>query len=270
MKKAMFSFCMAVVLLSCGSVKNTVTVSDLDGEWDIVEINGIAVVPAPNQFFPSIGFNTKDGRVYGNSGCNRLTGTFDLDGKPGQIDLSKLGSTRMMCPDMTLERNVLSALSQVKKYRKLDDGSMALCGSSKRPVVVLKKRNAATPDALSFGLDGRWDVEEVGGKPVPQDMETQPFLELDETAKRLHGNAGCNIINGTFELGGKEGLSRPLTFGQIISTMMACPDMEVESKVLEALNAVKSCGLLAEGKVGLYDESGTLVMVLKPSGKVLE
>ena len=75
----------------------------------------------------------KDGRVYGNSGCNRLMGVLDVAAKPGEIDLGQLGSTRMMCPDMTLERNVLSALSQVKKYRKLDDGTLALCASSKRP-----------------------------------------------------------------------------------------------------------------------------------------
>ena len=36
MKKVMFSLGMAALLLSCGSVKNAVTVSDLDGEWNII------------------------------------------------------------------------------------------------------------------------------------------------------------------------------------------------------------------------------------------
>lgn len=59
------------VLSSCASTKNLTPVSDLGGEWNIIEINGTAVVPAPGQAFPYIGFETNTGRVYGNSGCNR-------------------------------------------------------------------------------------------------------------------------------------------------------------------------------------------------------
>lgn len=269
MKKAMFSFGMAALLLSCGSVKNAVTVSDLEGEWNIIELNGTAVVPAPNQPFPSIGFSTTDGRVYGNSGCNRLMGSIDLNANPGEISLGNLGSTRMMCPDMTLERNVLSALAQVKKYRKLDDGNMALCSSSKRPILVLQKKEAGaqTPAA---SLNGRWEIEQAGGQPVPKGMEKQPFLEFDMAQKRLHGNAGCNVINGSLELGEADGSGSALTFGQVISTMMACPDMEVESRILQAINSVKSFGVTDEGNVELYNESGTVVLLLKKSGETIE
>ncbi len=265
----MFSFGMAALLLSCGSVKNAVTVSDLEGEWNIIELNGTAVVPAPNQPFPSIGFSTTDGRVYGNSGCNRLMGSIDLNANPGEISLGNLGSTRMMCPDMTLERNVLSALAQVKKYRKLDDGNMALCSSSKRPILVLQKKEAGaqTPAA---SLNGRWEIEQAGGQPVPKGMEKQPFLEFDMAQKRLHGNAGCNVINGSLELGEADGSGSALTFGQVISTMMACPDMEVESRILQAINSVKSFGVTDEGNVELYNESGTVVLLLKKSGETIE
>lgn len=267
MKKVIVSLGMAVLLLSCGSVKNVMTLSDLEGEWNIIELNGTAIVPAPEQPFPSIGFSTKDGRVYGNSGCNRLMGTIDINAKPGKIDLGQLGSTRMMCPDMTLERNVLSALAQVKRYRKLDDGNLALCGSSKRPILVLQKKDA---QAMPFVLNGRWEVEQVGGMSVPQGMEKQPFLEFNTSEKRLHGNAGCNIINGAFELEEVEGTNPKLTFGQVISTMMACPDMEVESQILQALNSVKSFGIVEEGKIELYNEAGTPVLLLKKSGEASE
>ena len=99
---------------SCASTKNLAQVSDLGGEWNIIEINGTAVVPAPGQSFPYVAFETNTGRVYGNSGCNRLMGSFDTNAKPGELTLGQVGSTRMMCPDMTLEKNVLSALSQVE------------------------------------------------------------------------------------------------------------------------------------------------------------
>ena len=145
MKKVFVSLCMAATvagLSSCASTKNAATLSSLSGEWNIIEINGSAVVPAPNQEFPFIGFDTKTGQVYGNSGCNRLMGSFDVNAKPGQIDLGALGSTRMMCPDMTVEKNVLAALGQVKKYKQLGKENMALCASSNRPVIVLQKKEA--------------------------------------------------------------------------------------------------------------------------------
>lgn len=51
-----------------------------------------------------------------------------------------MASTRMMCPDMTTERNVLGALAQVKGYKKAGKDKMFLCNESNRPVVVLEKR----------------------------------------------------------------------------------------------------------------------------------
>ncbi len=68
MKKVFVSLCMAATvagLSSCASTKNAATLSSLSGEWNIIEINGSAVVPAPNQEFPFIGFDTKTGQVYG-------------------------------------------------------------------------------------------------------------------------------------------------------------------------------------------------------------
>ena len=267
MKKTIVSLCATALLLSCGSVKNAVTVADINGEWDIIEINGIAVVPAPDQEFPFIGFDANDGRVYGNSGCNRMMGTFGANAKPGRIDLSQLGSTRMMCPDMTLENNVLSALARVKTYRKLDDGNMALCGSSKRPIIILKKKGAN--ELASLDLAGQWYVEEVGGDAVSQEMEKQPFLEFNMEEKRLHGNAGCNIINGQFQLGDQKDGNQMITFGQMISTMMVCPDMEVEGKILKALNAVKSFRKLSDDRIGFYDEKGASLMTLRRNAGIV-
>lgn len=143
MKKAFVSLCMATALAglsSCGASKGAATLSTINGEWNIVEINGVAVVPAPGQEFPFIAFNTQEGTVYGSTGCNRLTGSFDTKAKEGSIDLGALGSTRMMCPDMTVEDNLLAALTQVKKYKSLGSSNVALCGSSNRPLVVLQKK----------------------------------------------------------------------------------------------------------------------------------
>ena len=232
MKKVLVSLCMAgalVALSSCRSSKDAATLSSINGEWNIIEINGAAVVPAPNQEFPFIGFDTNTGKVFGNSGCNRMMGSFDVNAKPGTIDLGAMASTRMACPDMTLEQNVLSALGQVKKYKKLGKENIALCGSSNRPIIVLQKKN---PTVKLSDLSGKWMISE----------------------------AGCNLINGGFVADNEN--SSAISFPQLISTMMACPDMEVEGRVMKALNEVKSFGKLAGGGIGLYDADNTLVMVL--------
>ena len=234
MKKVIVSLCMAgalIALSSCRSSKDAATLSSINGEWNIIEINGAAVVPAPNQEFPFIGFDTNTGKVF--------------------------ASTRMACPDMTLEQNVLSALGQVKKYKKLGKENIALCGSSNRPIIVLQKK--ASTVKLS-DLSGKWIISEAGGQSIPEGMEKQPFIEFNLSEKRIHGNAGCNLINGGFVADNEN--SSAISFPQLISTMMACPDMEVEGRVMKALNEVKSFGKLAGGGIGFYDADNTLVMVL--------
>ncbi|MDR0961904.1 MAG: META domain-containing protein [Mediterranea sp.] len=143
MKKVLVSVCMAGaigLLSSCSSSKNAAAVSTLGGEWNIIEVENTAVVPAPRQDFPFIVFDATAGRVHGNTGCNTMSGTFDKDAKPGMLNLSALVSTRMACLDMTLENKVLKALSQVKKFKRLSDNTTALCGQNGKTVVVLQKK----------------------------------------------------------------------------------------------------------------------------------
>lgn len=250
---------MAVVaaLFSCASAKNFAQVSDLSGEWNIIEINGTAVVPVSGQTFPYIAFETNAGRIYGNSGCNRLMGSFDTNAKPGRLTLGQVESTRMMCSDMALEKNVFSALTQVKKYTKLADGQLALCGkSSKRPILVLKSRNSFSV----INLEGRWKITQAGGETIPDGMEKQPFLGLNIAEKKVYGNTGCNVINGVFVT--DENNATAISFPNLLSTMMACPDMEVERRITKALSEVKTFGRLAEGGIGFYNAAGELILVL--------
>lgn len=259
MNRTIVSFCVAGFLAglsSCASTKDVATVDSLDGEWDIIEIDGTAVVPAPGQPFPFIAFDVHNGKVSGNAGCNRIMGSFDTDAKPGAIDLGTLGATRMMCPDMVVERNVLAALSKVKKYRKLDDENLALCSSSRRPVAVLQRKK---PVALA-DLAGRWAIREVNGEALPDSMENRPYLEFDTVGKRVHGNAGCNVVNGAFQTDETQPAS--ISFPQLITTMMACPDMEIERRLLDALDGVRLFDKAGDTVLNLCGADRTVLVVL--------
>ena len=260
MKKVFVSICVAgaaLAMSSCRSVEKAVPLASINGEWNIIEVNGSKVAPGESRTLPFIAFDTATGRVSGNSGCNRMMGTFDVNAKPGSLELGAMASTRMMCPDMTTEKNVLSALAQVKGYKKAGKEKMYLCNASNRPVVILAKKAA---DVKVADLQGEWKITDVNGEAVPTGMEKQPFIAFDVKEQRVHGNAGCNLINGGFKT--EEGNALSISFPGMASTMMACPDMETEGKIMGALNEVKSFGKLAGGGIGLYDANGTLVLVL--------
>ena len=107
MKKVFVSICVAgaaLAMSSCRSVEKAVPVSSINGEWNIIEVNGSKVAPGESRTLPFIAFDTATGRVSGNSGCNRMMGTFDVNAKPGSLELGAMASTRMMCPDMTPRR----------------------------------------------------------------------------------------------------------------------------------------------------------------------
>ena len=261
MKKVFVSICIASVALamsSCRSTEKAVSLSSINGEWNIIEVNGSKVLTNENNELPFIAFNTTTGKVSGNSGCNRMMGRFDVNSKAGTIDLGAMGSTRMMCPDMTTEQNVLNALGQVKGYKKAGKDKMFLCNASNRPVITLSKKESAVKVSM---LKGEWKITSVNGEDIPNGMEKQPFLTFDLKEKRIHGNAGCNVINGGFETNADN--ARSISFPNMISTMMACPDMEWESKILKALNEAKSFDVLSGGGIGFYSADNTLVLVLE-------
>ena len=99
MKKVFVSICVAgaaLAMSSCRSVEKALPLSSINGEWNIIEINGSKVVPDESKNLPFIVFDTTTGRVSGNSGCNRMMGSLDVNAKSGSIDLKEMASTRMM------------------------------------------------------------------------------------------------------------------------------------------------------------------------------
>lgn len=261
MKKVFVSLvCLAgamLVITSCGSSREVTPISTINGEWNIVEINGSAVVPTAGKELPFIGFDTATGKISGNSGCNRMMGSFDNTAKPGTINLGEMASTKMYCPDMSTEQNVLNALKNVRGYRKMSNNRIALTNSMNRPVIVLASKLNLS---VLTSLEGEWKITEVNGESVPSGLEKQPFLVFDTAKRSIHGNSGCNMINGGFTTDTNN--ARAISFPAVAATMMACPDMTLERKVMDALNEVKTYNVLTDKSAGLYNENGNMVLLL--------
>lgn len=141
MKKVLAAICATAAMTACSTSRQTMTTESLNGEWNIMTINGKEVKTDNGNDAPFIGFNTAENLIYGSTGCNRLTGGLSADdAAKGTIDLSRMGSTRMMCPDMQTEQQVLGALGTVKTFSIGKDGTLKFADEGGTTVMELRKK----------------------------------------------------------------------------------------------------------------------------------
>ncbi|MBC7810036.1 MAG: META domain-containing protein [Burkholderiales bacterium] len=95
----------------------------------------------------------------------------------------------------------------------------------------------AVADATFGGLAGpTWTLVSFTLPDATLPVVKDSIVTLSFNQEGAGGNAGCNSYSGTFEYSGST-----LTFGQIISTLMACVDnniMQQEINYLAALQGV--------------------------------
>ena len=163
---------LAIVLASsCGSSKNALQTSALEGEWNIITVNGKEATADKDVF---IGLNLKENRVYGCAGCNRIMGAIQVDkDKAGHLSFGQVASTRMLCSDMATERAVLEALENVTGYKGTEQ-ELTLTDGNGNALFTLSKRPAAT----LASLNGKWDITKVYDEAV-EDIENTEKTQKD-------------------------------------------------------------------------------------------
>ena len=92
------------------------------GGSTLIRFGDDAVPTGPGEPKPNIEFNPHDHRVGGSGGCNRLMGTYEIDGQ--SLHFSKMATTMMArAKGMDLEKNFLQALDAVRTW-KLEDNHL--------------------------------------------------------------------------------------------------------------------------------------------------
>lgn len=139
-----------LVVLSVGlfsgcksTAKITATLADLNGEWNVVELNGKNLNPEETKQF--LGIETSTERLFGNAGCNRIMGKVEYNAaQKNIIRFLNVASTRMACPDMSGETELLKALSDVARFEVEGDSKpikkIVLYGMNGSKVMVLEKK----------------------------------------------------------------------------------------------------------------------------------
>ena len=96
--------------------KTTIADAPLSGtHWTLRTVNGIDTISARREAF--IIFDAEKSAAYGSSGCNRMTGSYTLNGN--SLKFGPMAGTRMACDEasMKLEQAVHQALAQVDSYQ---------------------------------------------------------------------------------------------------------------------------------------------------------
>lgn len=89
---------------------------------------------------------------------------------------------------------------------------------------------ASRKDQAAAGLEGRkWNLVSVGGK---QAGAANAFIQFGKEAGKINGKGGCNGFGGTYSGDGSR-----IKIEGIISTRMACDDLDTENAFFRALRA---------------------------------
>ena len=115
--------------------------SDLQGTWDVVKVNGEALSDSmENRPFFSLDVTEKT--LSGNAGCNQMNGKFKtLEKQSNSLVFLPITSTRMTCSDIETEFAVLAALKEVTTFGMLPNGHVELFAAGSVQVLELAKRN---------------------------------------------------------------------------------------------------------------------------------
>ncbi len=135
MKRLLIILNSILMLTACNTQKN----ANIDGEWNIVTVEGKTISVDEDLTAPFLGFNSADKSIYGSTSCNNLTGFLNMNAEKQTIDFSNTGSTRMMCHDMETERMILEALAKIVTY-EVEGETLKFQAEDGKTVMELQKK----------------------------------------------------------------------------------------------------------------------------------
>lgn len=230
----------------------------LSGDWAIINVLGKQAV---GETAPFIKFVPGENRIYGNNGCNILNGQFTSSYVDKTISFSNLATTMMMCGQTGItDVEIGEALGLTVKYT---------VDSSNDTESILKFYDAAGKEVMELMhrdfhfLEGTWAVVAIDGEEVHID-DMKIALDVDE--KRMHGNTGCNIINGELET--DMDAANSISFSKIAMTRMACPNSGWETRMTMALEEAVTANKINNDEIAFIGSNGKQVMLLKRTSPI--
>lgn len=221
------------------------------GDWVIETVNGKEAV---GEKAPFLKFVPSEKRVYGSNGCNVINGPYSYNPADSTLSFGEMASTMMMCHKEGLtDTEINQALASVRYYSwdvKDSDYYLYLYDAEHREVMSMVHQN------FDF-LNGTWLVRQIDQTTV-DDPDMKMVIDVDEG--KIHGNTGCNIYNGAFEIDMEAPNS--ISFSNIGMTRMACPEPNHETALVVALEEASAAKPVSSKEVLLFDTQGKQVLKL--------
>lgn len=220
------------------------------GRWLIAGVGSKTIVAEDDA--PYIIFEAGTGRFYASNGCNIYNGDYIMRAD-GAFVLSNVASTRRYCPNE--ESSLIASYLNAEEPLFVDMGTeghdtyIYLRTPENKVVMTLRRDN------MEF-LNGNWQVVAINGERV-NDEECNIFFDIREL--KMHGNTGCNYINGTLYIDPNR--SNALDVSNIISTRMACPKRDQEMNMIVALESTVSAATA--------DDNGNTALLMDGAGREL-
>ena len=222
----------------------------LYGEWDIVTIRKKKVYSLERAYLylDFAGGN----KVYGNNGCNSINGTFQISGN--NLKFNDFISTSESCRNVTSEKTIMHALADTRRFTletQYNAQYLNLMNSKGNVLLVLKRHNL---DAMN----GPWLIKEINSENV---STLNMRVVIDAVMQTIHGDTGCNIINGIITLDHEKDMA--IQFEDLHSTEYSCKTIDYETALLLALERTESCKRINQYEMALLDNKGSIVIVLQ-------
>lgn len=224
-------------------------------QWKLVSVDGLNVGSASNAYLE---LNPAQSRFTGNTGCNRMFGSVNVQGR--RLDFSNIGTTRMACVEpraRRVETAFVKALENADRFR--ERGNSLELYDRNRLVIRLSSVTKQPPQEAIVRLEDRkWVLDAIEGKPVGK-LGRTAFIVFDKQKQSAGGNSSCNVFGGSYTTKGST-----LRITDVISTMRACVEderMSIERQFLDGLQKTNRYEIEKE-KLMLYRDK-RLLLTLK-------
>lgn len=230
---------------------------EIGGYWAISEVDGKKAV---GEEPPYLNFDIKEKRVYGNNGCNTLNADYTSNPNDSTLRFSNVITTMRLCADQELSEIAINqALANTARYTWHREGllyTITLLNNTGHTLMQLVHQD------YEF-MNGTWTVTEMYGKAIDN---SDIRLVIDVEEQKIHGNTGCNILNGTLIPDMLE--NGAVTFTNLATTRKACPDLDQETELLVALEEVCTVHPVDSQTIVLYDAHEQPILTLRrlPAG----
>lgn len=222
------------------------------GSWTIIKI-GDKVIDR-DEDMPYIVFEPGENRFYANNGCNTLNGGYTIYGD--NVTFHNVLTTLRYCEDVDFDHeiNVIISDETETELAVSEDGNQTILDFVTSTGKVLMRCRRGN---LEF-LNGQWDIVKVGAL---SDLAAPATVFFDLTDMKLHGNTGCNFINGEIYLDHRK--PNAVDFSNIITTLRACQWPEQQTAILVALEETEAVISDGTDKADLIGANGEILLQLK-------